>query len=383
MDYPTLYKRSSKGKIVVWWMELDEDGERYRTHSGQKDGKIKATGWTYPNPKNVGKANETDQITQCRLEIDAKYEKQLKLAYFKSEADVDRKRFFQPMLAEKFMEQCDKISYPVLVQRKLNGTRCVIHGEIDGIESGAGAFSRKGEQYFCVEHIIRDLTKIHARYPNLVFDGELFKHGVPLNEIASLVSVNRKAKDVTDEDRNKARQIIQFHIYDCWNADHPEWTNIQRLTFLKSIFKELKFEFCVLVDTEEVNGFSAVKNRMDEYVNDGYEGAIIRIPDGKYENKRSRNLLKLKQFYDQEYEVVDIEASQKGDWAGKAKRIICKLPDGRTFASNIRGSMKELEHLFLTKSEHIGKLATVEYQELSPYGVPLIPYTQLPFRDYE
>jgi len=383
MDYPTLYKRSSKGKIVVWWMELDEDGERYRTHSGQKNGKIKATGWTYPNPKNVGKANETDEITQCRLEIDAKYKKQLKAAYFKSEADIDRKRFFQPMLAKKFLDRQDGVTYPVMVQRKLNGTRCVVHGDIDSMETGAGAFSRKGEQYFCVEHIIRDLLRVHARYPNLVFDGELFKHGVPLNEIASLVSVNRKEKDVTDEDREVARRTIQFHIYDVWDADNPNMTYKQRYDLLSSIFNEFKFEFCEFVFTEEALDFEQVMELMEGFVDDEYEGAIIRLPFEKYENKRSNNLLKLKQFFDDEFEVIDIEATEKGDRAGKAKRIICKLPNGETFASNIRGTMEELETLFLTKSEHIGKLATVEYQELSPYGVPLIPYTQLPFRDYE
>lgn len=379
----TLYKRSSKGKIVVWWMSINLDTGAYTTSSGQKDGKIKETKPTFPEIKNKGKANETSTIEQGKLEVEAKYAKQLKAAYFLSEKDVDRKRFFQPMLANKFLERYDdSIDEPVLVQRKLNGTRCAEHEDLSVFETGAGAFSRKGEQYFCVEHITKELQRIHAKYPNLVIDGELFKHGVPLNEIVKLVSVNRKEKDVTDEDRRRARDVVEFHVYDIYDAGNPDLTNIERLAVIDDIFKSFKFLHIKQVETEIVETFEEVLELLETYVGEGYEGVIIRLADGIYELKRSNNLLKLKKFYDAEYKVVIIEEG-KGDWAGCAKKIVCELPNGETFKSNIRGTREDLRNLFLTKEEEYGKMATVEYQELSPYGVPLIPYTQLPFRDYE
>jgi|TARA_R110000824_G_scaffold20545_20_gene77468 DNA ligase-1 len=379
----TLYKRSSKGKIVIWYMSIDLDTGAYTTSSGQKDGKIKETKPTFPEIKNAGKANETSTIEQGKLEVEAKYAKQLKAAYFRSEADVDRKRFFQPMLAHKFLERYEEaIDEPVLVQRKLNGTRCVEHEDLSICETSEGAFSRKGEQYFCVEHITAELKQVHAKYPNLVIDGELFKHGVPLNEIVKLVSVNRKAKDVTDEDRDRAKAIVEFHIYDVYDASQPNLTNIERLALIGNIFKSFKFRSIKQVETELVETFDRVIELLEIYIKEGYEGAIIRLVKGIYELKRSYQLLKLKKFYDAEYKVVKIEEG-KGDWAGCAKRIICELPDGRTFASNIRGTREDLSELFLTKEENYGEMATVEYQELSPYGVPLIPYTELPFRFYE
>lgn len=381
-EYPTLYKKASTGKTVIWWMELNQETGAYRTCSGQKGGKVKEIAWTMPKPKNVGKANETCTVEQGVSEVEAKYEKQLKSQYFWDEADINRVLFFQVMLAEKFMDRFEDIVYPVRVQRKFNGTRCAIHGDGNAWETGAGAYSRKGEQYFCVEHILEETNDIIKRFPKALLDGEMFKHGVPLNEITSLVSVNRKAKDVTPEDLKRAREIIEFHIYDGFgfkgvNQCDPFSVRHEALQKILSGYKYLK-----PVETFTANNYDEVIALLERFIAEGYEGAIIRTEE-EYENKRSNNLLKLKKFIDAEFEVVDIIASEKGDWAGKAKRIVIKLPNGETSESNIKGKMEDLEKLYKERHKHIGKLCTVKFQEYSPNGVPLIPYTELPFRDYE
>ena len=114
---------------------------------------------------------------------------------------------------------------------------------------------------------------------------------------------------------------------------------------------------------------------------------MLKVLAAPYENKRSKNLLKLKVFYDDEFEVLGF-CEGTGNWAGKVKKVICKLKtpstNGKTeFESNIRGSMEVLAALWLDRNKHVGKIVTVEYQELSPYGVPLIPYCEPMFRDYE
>ena len=73
-----------------------------------------------------------------------------------------------------------------------------------------------------------------------------------------------------------------------------------------------------------------------EYTQAGYEGQMIR-QDAVYENKRSKGLLKRKEFITEEYEVVEVHEGQ-GNWAGYAKRLTLKMPDGTTFSSGIRGS---------------------------------------------
>ena len=385
--FPKLYKRASTGAVLEWWMDYNPATGEYRTCSCQKGGKVKIKAWTQPEAKNVGRSNETTPQKQGLVEIEAKYESQKKDHYFELESDIDRKLFFVPMLAEKFADVSEKIVYPAFMQRKFNGIRCINHGE-GYAENGKGAFSRTGEEFFCIDHIKEEIDDILARFPKALLDGELFKYGVPLNKIASLVSVNTKLKDVTPERLAEAKSIIEYHIYDGFGffdtaQESPFSERHEALKSLLTGYKYLK-----PVETFSVKSNKEAKTLLDRFLKEKYEGGILRMDDPYY-NDRCDSLIKMKKFHDAEYEVVDILASKKGDWGGKAKKIVCKLPDGCgkdgavTFESNIRGSMPEMEKLFKEKEKHIGKMATVTYQELSPYGVPLIPYTELPFRDYE
>lgn len=55
MILPILYKKTSVGKIQQWSIEIEDN--KYRTTSGQKDGKLTTANWTICNPKNIGKIN--------------------------------------------------------------------------------------------------------------------------------------------------------------------------------------------------------------------------------------------------------------------------------------------------------------------------------------
>lgn len=135
MIYDKLYKRATDGSIQVWWMEREDD--KYRTHTGQLDGKIVTTEWRTATPKNVGKANESSAEAQAELEVQADYKKKLKLRYVKSVNDVDGDFYFAPMLAKKYEDYpINWLKDNVFAQPKLDGFRCVVNSE--------GAFTRKG-----------------------------------------------------------------------------------------------------------------------------------------------------------------------------------------------------------------------------------------------
>ena len=57
---------------------MQRDEEKYRTISGQKDGKKTTSAWTVAKPKNVGKKNSTTGAEQADKEVLAKYEKKQK-----------------------------------------------------------------------------------------------------------------------------------------------------------------------------------------------------------------------------------------------------------------------------------------------------------------
>ena len=107
-----------------------------------------------------------------------------------------------------------------------------------------------------------------------------------------------------------------------------------------------------------------------EYTTAGYEGQMVR-QDTVYENKRSKGLLKRKEFITEEYQVVQVHEGQ-GNWAGYAKRLTLKMPNGTTFSSGIRGSQAKLKELL--ENPNID-WATCRYFELSNDGVPRFPVT--------
>lgn len=383
MKFNTLYARTNTGAVQEWTVFVGENF--YTTTYGQKDGKLVSTDPSYCLGKNLGKKNETSPQDQAVKEAKALYKKKLKEGYFEDVTHIDKETFFQPQLAKPFNKYIDKVVYPLAAEDKLNGIRCAI--------TKKGAFSRTGEEFYCIDHIKNELAYHFEENPNLVLDGELFNplYKNELNKIASLVSVNRKAADVTDEDKQRAKDIVQFHTYDAINftAQDIVITNntafVTRKEALKSITKDLSYTrfhpYQIVKNYEEIDAL------MKKVKEENREGLVIKVLDAPYQNKRSSNMLKLKLFIDEEFEVVEF-LEGTGNWGGKVKKVVCKLnvpaTNGKiTFESNIRGTMEQLAELWINRMQHIGKFVTVDFQEWSPYGIPLIPYCDPMFRDYE
>lgn len=377
--YPTLYSRTSTGAVQTWYME--QDGNKYRSVSGQLDGQKTESGWQFAAIKNDGKANSTTPEQQATKEVEAKYKKKKKTGYTDDVNEIDNIGYIEPMLAKQFTDYQDSIVYPVAVENKLNGICC--------IRQAKGGFSRKGEQFFCIDHILRVTEALFDVFPDAVLHGELFNYELKnrLNKIASLVSVNRKPESITPADLAESEKTIKFYVYDGYgfNGITEKTPFAKRKEALKEILKGVKY--VEVLDYRIANSLKEVEAELKATRQRQEEGIMVKLLNGIYEHKRSKNILKHKNFFDVEFEVVGFEEGT-GNWAGCAKGVVCKLhkptPDGKTtFTSNIRGTQEELRELWENGKKHTGKMATVEYQELSEYGVPLIPYTQLPFRDYE
>ncbi len=384
MKLPTLYSRTSTGAVQTWTVEI-ENGS-YRTEHGQLDGKIQTTEWTVCQGKNLGKANETSPQDQALKEANAAWKKKIKEKYKEDPSQIDDEGFFEPQLAKGFEDYKDDIVYPVAVEDKLNGIRCIF--------TKKGAFSRKGEEFFCLDHIKEELKEIFEKYPDAILDGELFnpEYKNELSKISSLVSVNRKEKDISQQDLENAKSIVQYHIYDGFNFNSV----VQKDEFLKrkqNLIKLLsdftKLKYVKYVPFVVVNSFDEISELMKLVVNENREGLMIKNLKGSYSNKRTKDMLKLKVFTDEEFEFLYFMEGT-GNWSGKVKKAVCKLntpaTNGKTtFESNVRGSMPELEKFWNDREqyENKSKKLTVTFQEYSIYGVPLIPYCDVVFRDYE
>jgi DNA ligase-1 len=349
----TLYKRSTTGKISEWSIEVE--GNKFRTVSGFTDGLKVTSEWTVCESKSYCTAEE-----QAIKQAKALHKKKMDLGAFENINDIDKPIFFKPMLAHDYNDYKDKIKYPVATQPKLDGVRCII--DIDGMRS------RNGKELISAPHIHEALKPLFEKYPDLVFDGELYAHksdGVDFNKIISCV---RKTKP-TPNDMVESKQYIQYWIYDL-----PSHIGVFTERYNSLLKLELP-ECCVIVPTEQADNKNDISVYYSDYMADGYEGQMIRVLDSEYENKRSKHLLKHKSFMDDEFEIKGV-VEGKGKLTGKIGKLVF---DG--FDSAVNGDHEYLEMLF-KRGDLIGKKATVKYFELTTDGVPRFPKV-IAIRDFE
>jgi len=127
-----------------------------------------------------------------------------------------------------------------------------------------------------------------------------------------------------------------------------------------------------LVETHIADNVGEVMELYGEYVDKGFEGQMLRL-NGKYENKRSKFLLKHKSFVDEEYTIVDI-CEGEGNRTGTAGYFVFQTEDGKPFKSNVKGTWEETAEMLKNRKKLIGKSATVKYFNLTPDGIPRFPY---------
>ena len=359
MKLDTIYKRTQTGATQEWTIEVV--GNKYRTHSGQVGGIITTNEWTIVYGKNTGKLNETTDYEQALKEAEAKRTKKLESGYFENIKHINKTQYFEPMLASKWEDSKDKITYPIYSQAKLDGIRCIVTSE--------GMFSRNGKAIISAPHIFDSLKPLFKTNPDLIFDGELYadKFANDFNKIVSLV---KKTKP-TDADLKESKKNIEYHIYDLPSSDK----NFVHRAYDLGILFETRSELhphCKLVDTRKVEDENSVMEQYELLVDAGYEGQILRL-DKKYENKRSKFLLKHKSFIDEEYTIVDV-CEGEGNKTNMVGYMTFKTADGKPFKSNVKATFEESEEMFRNRKQLIGKQATIKYFNLTPDGIPRFGY---------
>ena len=262
------------------------------------------------------------------------------------------------MLAHKYNP--DKADYPAYIQPKLDGVRCLF--------TAKGAFSRTGKQFMNVQHIEQDLKVVFNRYPNLILDGELYNHGLK-DDFEKIISLVRKTKP-TQEHRDEAAQLVQYHMYDVANFTHSTYN--WRMNFVNSLNESavVKTSACLcFIETKVVLDYDEAVKQHKKYLKQGYEGSIYRSMNGKYKGTRSWDLMKFKDFEDAEATIVGYEIG-KGKREGTLGKFIMQDDDGITFGCPPgKGyDYRALEHMLNNISFYIGERATFTYFQRTKAG---------------
>ena len=358
-----LYKRDSKGKVRIWTMQVGFNNENeagIRTISGLVDGQKVTSEWNLTEAKNVGRSNATTAKTQAEFEAQAEWTKNVDKEYFVDVNAIDSYTAFKPMLAHDFTKTPVTSGY---TQPKLDGIRMVVNTR--------GLYSRSNKEIVAVPHIAEALADFIKDHPTVTLDGELYNHELKDN-FQKITSLVRKTVNLGANELAESKELVQYHIYDMFDSANPDMTFMQRYNWIqKNVHLVNKKAVGIhLVPVAICETSEEIDVMYGEYTQAGYEGQMIR-QDAVYENKRSKGLLKRKEFITEEYAVVEVHEGQ-GNWAGYAKRLTLKMADGTTFSSGIRGSQAKLKELL--ENPNID-WATCRYFELSNDGVPRFPVT--------
>ena len=271
----------------------------------------------------------------------------------------------KPMLAYKVGKKAVDWSENVFIQPKLDGIRCVI--SVDNKEN-IRCFSRTGKEFHNLEHIKLSLRKFFFDCANVdvILDGELYNHKLR-NDFEKIVSLVRKQKP-TPEDRLNAQHLIQFHCYDYIETVMNQPYSY-RMHQLIDVNQGTLYSACVkYVETNLVNSKEAAQLRHQYNLNNGYEGSILRL-DKPYQQKRSYNLQKFKDFSDTEATIVGYEEG-KGKREGTLGKFLMMDDDGNRFGCPPgKGyNYKDLANILNNIHDYIGKTATFTYFERTPAG---------------
>lgn len=366
-----IYKVDENDNIRVWSMEIDpENPANYRTVSGVLGGKMVNSGYITAKGKNIGKKNETTPERQAELMVERKYKEQLETGYYETIEDArgNKNVVFEAMLAQKYSDIAKKggIDFPTFSQPKLDGLRCYV--KPDGL-----AYSRNHKEWVTIPHIQEDLKWFHEAFPTIVLDGELYNHSLK-HEFEKIVSLTRKTKP-GEEDIMESARMVEFHIFDYFDYANPHENFEDRIAFLMLHFGKNQFPMIKVVETTKHEDQFSLDAVYAEYMENGFEGQMVRT-GGPYEMKRSKTLLKRKEFEDKEFIVDRVEEGQ-GNWAGAVKRVYIRLEDGAIQKSGIDGNYDYLKNVLAEHEEYANGQATVRFQGRTNDGLLRFPVVKM------
>lgn len=279
----------------------------------------------------------------------------------------------KPMLATAITkDQLYKYSYPHYIEPKIDGIRCLVHGEDSQTRSG------KNIPNIYVRNKLVELGRMN---PDYIIDGELI-----------VDDFNSTTKGIMSHSGEPNFKFIIFDAIFCI-GNNPQYEC--PMDYRYGDMRKLSLpSFCELIKRSiiltDIRG--SLINSQVEDICSSYEGVIIRIYDGVYEGKRSKNLLKYKPFVDIDVTIVGmIEGTYNVnlpyiDELGHTKRS--KAKDGLVKAGTVgtfivkseefgefevgsfRLTKEELQEIWDNRNSYIGKIAKVKYLEFGMKDKP-------------
>ena len=251
----------------------------------------------------------------------------------------------------------------VVIQPKLDGLRCI--GDLL-----TGKLWSRTRKPFNVPGVSERLVGSGSGELRWV-DGELYRHGIGIQQLNSMIRNN--------QENNAAKSDVQFHVFDAV-LDRPF---LERFKAVEQWIDGLRHktdaedQVVQLVETLQCEA-AKIEEWHTHFVGLGYEGVMIRpVNNVAYESgKRTKNLLKCKKFFTEEYDLVEI-LPQRFENNGQivTASVTVLTPDGQVFQATPKCSIAEKQEMWDNREMYANGQwkAIIAFTELTERGVPRFP----------
>lgn len=263
---------------------------------------------------------------------------------------------FEVQLAqpEKFLP---KVKFPCLVQCKLDGVRTI--AIVDPKEQSVVYYSRNGKMFLNFKCFNKDLLAL-AGSNGKVFDGEVV--GPPGNNFVGIMNQCRRKYDVEPKGLN-------FYVFDVmhignFTSQQCKLNQTDRTDYLYELFRTVDEDTnrVKFVTSYKCNNMEEVEKIYGQFVNEGFEGIIIKDIAGQYEFKRSNAWVKMKPDTTEDLKVIDIQEGT-GKYEGRLGAIIVERNGVKI---NVGSGFKDEERtpVEVAYQNLVGKIVEVKYDSV-------------------
>lgn len=357
--FPRLFKKArAKGKVLMW--EIGFDGQNLIKRHGQLGGKIQ------DDLKAVllnssGKDIISQALQECRKAFNDKIDDN----YVYSPEVALNTDFFSPMLAKNVEDYgFERIQYPVGVQLKIDGKRCITKIAPDG---SVDMDSRTGKEQKHLDALREELRNFFTCLPQGVYlDGELcHRSGGRIGTVSITQS-----KHVAHVDE---KSLVYF-IFDLFDGKVNSYM-VRHQCLLDAYNKYVSIggipNYFVVLDCQIKQCWEEVQEYYLQAVNNKEEGIMIKDLQSKYVCGRTSAILKYKFTKEEEGMII-------GLYGGEGKHLGCAIltcvtSQGVKF-NVVPAEPFETRRMWLSNPTMVlGLLYTIRYSEKSVDGVPQHP----------
>jgi len=307
---------------------------------------------------------------------------------------------FKPLLCPNDEIDLNTLTYPLLASTKMDGCRLLFkQGEIVTRSLKSLPNKQLNEKF-------EPLRKF-SEQGNLILDGEVFAPGIPFQFIVSCFmtedcddkkSIKKWTELCQEHDYFISRQEVldklKFYCFDCLTDENlPFQRRIGDVEF-HSLLQDI-----VLVKHVRVNNVKEVTSYFNKVLEQGFEGLILRNPEGKYKYGRctikENNAYKLKPWATIDSKIIGfIQATQVNEDAEKTVNELGRsrtskrqedrhtIDKAQAFVVDFNG--KELsvpismpdekkEYIWKHQDEFLGKFVEYKYMTVGMKDLPRIP----------